>query len=145
MVLLLLAFSLPVLAQEAKKEKTSSKPAPQVLDGQFEITVVEIEKVHEWKMFPSDPNSPAVKARDGKGLVLVKFNVKNIKDGKEDTDQGFKGFEVEDQEGNTYKSYIGDTDLREVPFGVPTGTRLKTFRISGLTFDIEKLAAPKAQ
>ena len=52
-------------AQKPTAKKTPSKPAPQVFDGRLEMTILGIEKVDEWKMFPSNPMSPKVTAENG--------------------------------------------------------------------------------
>ncbi|MGH9769665.1 MAG: hypothetical protein ACREAB_19750 [Blastocatellia bacterium] len=75
----------------------------------------------------------------------MKFEVKKIQTKEPNWDQEFKDFELEDQSGKKYSSLMLKTNVREIGFGVPQGISLKVFRISGLSFDIEKMSISKSQ
>jgi hypothetical protein len=141
LILVASVLSLSTIGQNTRREKSDSViPPPQVLDGKFEIKVTGIDKVQEWKMFPTSPFSPKVKAKEGEVITVVKFEVLNVKTKKIDSEESFSKFELEDEKGNKYESLADVSDSREVPFAVPQGAGLKIFRISGLAFDIDRLA-----
>lgn len=151
-ILLMVIAGLPVVAQQTTNTKpVSSFPPPQVFQGRLEIKIVSITSVQEWKMFPSIPanvpnvHNPTLQPKDGEDLLVVKFEAKDIKSGEINKEESFEEFELEDQKGNKYKSRLLQTDIREIPFGLPKDTRLKSFRVAGLTFDLERLAVTKGQ
>jgi hypothetical protein len=133
-----------VLGQEKRQTEVRQTP-PQVFDGRLQIKVTGIEKVQTWKPLRNNPYSPTYAAKEGMDLVVVKFEVKKIQTEEPDWDQSFKGFELEDQSGKKYNSVILETNSREIGFGVPQGVSLKVFRMSGLSFDIEKMSVSKSQ
>ena len=127
------------------QQQPSPNPAPQIYQGRLGITVTGFEKVQKWDMFHSGYE---LKPTDNEDLIVMKFKIKNIQTGEEDVGEKhvnldieeLKDFELEDTQGNKYPSPVINTNYREVPFTIPKGTKLKFFRIVGLTFDIQSLA-----
>jgi hypothetical protein len=141
---LTLVLCVPLLL--TAQQETSPNPAPQTYQGRLKITVTGLENVRKWEPFPN--SGVELTPREGENLIVVKFKIKNIQTGEEDTaDQQvpldieeLKDFELEDTQGKKYPSRIGKTNLRHAPFVIPKGTELKLFRMVGLTFDIQSLA-----
>ncbi|HEX6881439.1 MAG TPA: hypothetical protein VF135_13800 [Terriglobales bacterium] len=115
------------------------RPAPQKYGDHLEIQVTGIKEAKTWSMFPGMSGAPGIAADPGQTLILVEFQVKDLASGKEDTDASFDGFELEDTVGQKHACSIKRSDVREIPFVVPEGTRPKVFRISGLSFAVESL------
>jgi hypothetical protein len=98
----------------------------------------------EWKMFGDMPGMPVGKPQPGEVLLIVAFAVLDAKTGKPNTDESFRGFALIDAAGASFKAIVETTDLREIAFSVPPGTKPKTFDVGGLTFDVSSLrVAPK--
>jgi hypothetical protein len=118
---------------------SNSNPS-QRQDDRFDIKVIGLRKAKEWAMFPGNSGGPTLKPKAGEVLVVVQFDVWDVRTGKKDTQQDFQDFELEDAQGHKYKSLVMKTDLREVPFSVADPGSLKLFRIAGRTLSVEKFA-----
>ena len=142
LAIFLFSYLLALFAINCGIEKeTSPEPIPwQNFENKFQISVIGFERMKEWRVVPNEPSSFGIGAKDGYEIAVVKIAVIDIKTRKIDKDQYFGEFEVEDLNGNKYESPLKSTDVREIPFLIPVNTKLKTFHISGLTFDIESFA-----
>ncbi len=143
--LLLLLSGVLVSSAGSVAAQTRQRPAPQKYGDHLEIQVTGIKEAKTWSMFPGMAGAPGLAAGPGQILLLVEFRVKDLASGKEDTDASFDGFELEDTAGQKHACPIKRSDVREVPFAVPEGTRPKVFRISGLTFTVEALNAKETK
>jgi len=138
LTMLILAMGLATIV-EAQTKATAAKPK-QVVEGRVEVTIIGIEKIKEWKMFPGTAIEQTITAGSGRDLVLVRWEVKDISTGKANFDEHFKDFVLEDDKGNKFESALKSSNLRECPVAVPPGATLSLFRMSGLAFDIRELA-----
>lgn len=129
-------------AQEAKKNQAAG-PA-QVYEG-WELRVTGIERMQELKMFGQTYRPK----QEGYEIAVVRVAAKRLPNVTTDRIE-LKGFWLVDTQGNEHKSDtlemshsgpgVSET-VFELPFGVPIGTRFKTVRAAGLTFDLEKFEA----
>lgn len=118
----------------------STSNSAQRLNDRFAIRVIGLRQAKEWAVFPGNPDGPTLKPKAGEVLVIVQFEVRDVRTGKKDTQQDFQDFELEDAQGHKYNSLVAKTDLREVPFSVADPGSLKLFRIAGQTVSVEKFA-----
>jgi hypothetical protein len=139
-VISLLSVSAEFAVAQPEKTSAPATKMSQRYQDHFDVRVTGVRIAQEWKVFGDMPGGPVAKAKPGERLVIVQFEVRDIRSGKRDNDISFKDFELEDQQAHKHKSLLESTDLREVPFSVPDPGSLKLFRVSGLTFDIQDLA-----
>jgi len=134
----LLAASVGILltAGGSIEAQNRKSPLPQKYGDHLEIEVTGIKQASQWSMFPGMQGAPGISAGPGQTLLLVEFRVKDLNKGVEDTDASFADFELEDAAGQKHACPIKRSDVREIPFPVPEGTKAKVFRISGLSFDV---------
>ena len=85
-------------------------------------------------------NGKVPEPKDGEVLLVVAFELRDPKTRKLDTDSHLSDFRLTDQSGATYASSVASTDLREMAFSVPAGTKPRTARIGGLDFDVARLS-----
>lgn len=120
---------------------TPSVPWQSVKDN-LELRPIELHRTTKWNMFgsaPETPGSPSATAEPGHEFVVVAYEVRDAATQKIDSSASFSGFSAEDGAANRYPSVVESTDLREVAFSVPTGTRLAKLTVEGKTFDIGQL------
>ena len=131
-------FTLLIFALSITHEGTASDSAKDMTlcRNRYEVTVASIRKAQEWPALPSSLAKYTIKAGKGKELLIVKFKIFDTTTRQEDPHESFQDFQLQDTSGNTYPSETKANDLREAPFIVPRGTRPKTFRFCGLTFDL---------
>lgn len=135
---------MPARAQAAVRQGTQVPPA-QTYDNRLTIRVQSMRIADSWKMFGDMPGTPTARPQSGQVLLVVTFHVADAKTGKANTDQNFENFELTDTTGTSFKSSIVATDLREMAFSVPVGTRPKTFKVGGVSFDVSRMpVAPRS-
>jgi hypothetical protein len=77
----------------AQQEKTSA-PATKVsqrYQDHFDVRVTGVRVTREWKVFGDMPGGPVAKADPGEILVIVQFEVRDVRSGKRDNDISAQG------------------------------------------------------
>ncbi len=135
-------------AKPTPQKEMAAKPTPPQVYNKLEIRVLAVEKVEEFKEFPSDQHG--VKPREGFKMVIVRLGIKP----QEQTDKiSIKEFELIETDGKKHKSPMDSKTLlgsggppeiiTAIPFTIPEDAqfKFKTFKIEEVSFDVEKLAS----
>jgi hypothetical protein len=123
---------------------SAQTPATQLYGERYEVTLTGLEQAKTWA--PPNWRLRPFQAAPDHDFIIVSFKAIDRQTGQEDSTLSFEGFELSDADGRTYKGLIEQTDYREAPIPVPSGVKLRTFRMSGKEFDISAMAIkPRGQ
>jgi hypothetical protein len=131
-------FALVLIAAVIGRAAENAAPPAGGRVGDYEITVTGVERTDLWEMMPGNQLMPKIKATPGNEILVVAFEVRNSKTGADDTTKAFEDFSIETTDGQIVKSSIVSTNMRKIPFGVPTGTEVRRFIIEGASIPLEK-------
>ncbi|MBN1550467.1 energy transducer TonB [bacterium] len=122
----------------SKKEPISEASEYKTLNEDLEICILDVYKTPEWCPFSDNRYGPSFHSSPENDLFIFRVSVRDRRTGEVNAEATISDFSVEDDTGHRHGSPLLQTDLREIPFLVSTGLKIRKFSVNGAEFNVEK-------